>query len=132
MLPIVQVPDCVPALKAIGEETRVRIVELLLNGRLDVGEIAEMMGGPMNTVSKHLRILRKAGLLIVTKRGRHRVYGLPEAIRKKGDRRGHVIDLGCCRFQFARRRPKRPEVASSKRAATHASRRTQAAPETIA
>lgn len=118
MPPIVQVLDCVPALKAIGEETRVRIVELLLNGPLDVGEIAETLNGSMNTVSKHLRILRKAGLLIVTKRGRHRVYALPEAIRKKGPRGGHVIDLGCCHFEFARRRPKRPEVASGKRPAT--------------
>jgi DNA-binding transcriptional ArsR family regulator len=104
MLPIVQAPDCVPALKAIGEETRVRIVELLLEHPLGVDEIAEKLDVSQYNVSKHLRILREAGLLNVQKHGRRRLYALPDDIRRQGDASGHVLDLGCCSFQFDHRR----------------------------
>jgi DNA-binding transcriptional ArsR family regulator len=103
MLPIVEAPDCVPALKAIGEETRVRIVELLLERPLGVDEIAEKLDVSQYNVSKHLRILREAGLLNVEKHGRRRLYALPDDIRRQGDARGHVLDLGCCSFQFDHR-----------------------------
>jgi DNA-binding transcriptional ArsR family regulator len=104
MLPIVEAPDCVPALKAIGEETRVRIVELLLEHPLGVDEIAEKLDVSQYNVSKHLRILREAGLLNVQKHGRRRLYALPDDIRRQGDASGHVLDLGCCSFQFDHRR----------------------------
>jgi DNA-binding transcriptional ArsR family regulator len=103
MLPIVEAPDCVPALKAIGEETRVRIVELLLENPLGVDEIAEKLGVSQYNVSKHLRILREAGLLNVQKHGRRRLYALPDDIRRQTEARGHVLDLGCCSFQFDHR-----------------------------
>lgn len=102
-LPTVHTLDCVPALKAIGEETRVRIVELLLDRPLTVEAIANALGVSQYNVSKHLRILRSADLLIVEKRGRHRLYGLPTAINRKGDADDCVLDLGCCCFQFAQR-----------------------------
>jgi DNA-binding transcriptional ArsR family regulator len=113
MLPIVQAPDCVPALKAIGEETRVRIVELLLEKALGVDEIAEKLEVSQYNVSKHLRILREAGLLIVEKHGRRRLYALPDDIRRQSDARGHVLDLGCCSFQFDHR-PKSAPAARSR------------------
>jgi DNA-binding transcriptional ArsR family regulator len=113
MLPIVEAPDCVPALKAIGEETRVRIVELLLEHPLGVDEIGERLSVSQYNVSKHLRILREAGLLIVQKHGRRRLYALPDDIRRENDARGHVLDLGCCSFQFDHRR--KPAPANAKR-----------------
>ena len=113
MLPIVEAPDCVQALKAIGEETRVRIVELLLERPLGVDEIAERLGVSQYNVSKHLRILREAGLLIVEKDGRRRLYALPDDIRKQGDASGHVLDLGCCSFQFDHRRKPAPSKRAS-------------------
>jgi DNA-binding transcriptional ArsR family regulator len=103
-LPIVDAPDCVPALKAIGEETRVRIVQLLLEHPLGVDEIAERLAVSQYNVSKHLRILREAGLLNVQKHGRRRLYALPDDIRRQSDASGHVLDLGCCSFQFDHRR----------------------------
>ena len=94
--------DCVSALKALGEDTRVRIVSLLLNAPLGVCEIARRLDMSHYNVSKHLRILREAGLLNVEKHGRERLYVVPERIRKS--RAGvKVLDLGCCRFQFDQR-----------------------------
>jgi DNA-binding transcriptional ArsR family regulator len=91
--------DCVLALRALGEETRVRIVGLLIDEALEVGEISRRLGVSPYNVSKHLRILREAGLLQVEKHGRTRLYALPERIRGSAER-GSVLDLGCCTFQF--------------------------------
>ena len=91
--------DCVVALKALGEDTRVRIVGVLINEALDVGEISKRLGISPYNVSKHLRILREAGLLEVKKNGRTRLYALPDVIRGRAAE-GSVLDLGCCHFQF--------------------------------
>ena len=91
--------DCVVALKALGEETRVRIVGLLVDRPLDVGEIADRLEVSQYNVSKHLRILREAGLVEVEKVGRQHRYALPHATRRAAGK-GNVLDLGCCSFQF--------------------------------
>ena len=99
-LPVVQQPnDCVTALRALGEETRVRIVALLIEQPMDVGAISTTLGVSPYNVSKHLRVLREAGLLEVEKEGRLRRYALPEAIKREAAA-GRVLDLGCCSFQF--------------------------------
>jgi DNA-binding transcriptional ArsR family regulator len=99
-LPVVQQPnDCVTALRALGEETRVRIVALLMEQPMDVGAISDALDVSQYNVSKHLRVLREAGLLEVEKEGRQRRYALPEAI-KRDAAAGRVLDLGCCSFQF--------------------------------
>jgi DNA-binding transcriptional ArsR family regulator len=98
-VPVVQGHDCLVALRALGEDTRVRIVGLLINEALDVGEISKRLGVSPYNVSKHLRILREAGLLEVKKNGRTRLYALPDAIRGRAAD-DSVLDLGCCRFQF--------------------------------
>jgi len=91
--------DCVSALKALGEDNRVRIIGLLMDGPLGVCEIARRLGSTHYNVSKHLRILLEAGLLDVEKHGRERLYVVPERIRRS---RAHarVLDLGCCSFRF--------------------------------
>jgi len=55
-----------------------------------------------------------------------------EATGKKHRAGEHIIDLGCCRFQFNHQQSKRPKAASGKRSAAKASKRTHAAPETSA
>jgi DNA-binding transcriptional ArsR family regulator len=96
---VVQSHDCVPALRALAEDTRVRIVALLIDAPLGVGEISRRLGVSPYNVSKHLRILREAGLLLVQKNGRTRRYELPATIRGAAAA-GGVLDLGCCSFQF--------------------------------
>ena len=77
-LPVLQGHDCVVALRALGEDTRVRIVSLLVDQPLEVGEIGKRLGvSQICNVSKHLQILREAGLLEVEKDGRRHLYALP-------------------------------------------------------
>ena len=62
-----------------------RAVAVLIEAPLDVTRIAERVGVSQYNVSKHLRILREAGLVEVEKNGRRRLYGLSESIRRQAD-----------------------------------------------
>ena len=98
-LPLFEDRECVNALKALGEDNRMRIIRLLMDAPLGVCEIARRLGLEYYNVSRHLRVLREAGLLVVEKHGRERVYVVPERIlRSRAQAR--VLDLGCCSFQF--------------------------------
>jgi DNA-binding transcriptional ArsR family regulator len=59
---------------ALGEPTRLKITEQLLDGPRRVGELAELIGVPMVNVSHHLGVMRMAGLLEDEKRGRQVYY----------------------------------------------------------
>jgi|SRR4029450_1402829 DNA-binding transcriptional ArsR family regulator len=67
---------CVTAYAALAEPSRRRILDLLRGGERSVGELV----GPLNLsqpgVSKHLRVLREAGLVEVRPDGRQRWYRL--------------------------------------------------------
>jgi DNA-binding MarR family transcriptional regulator len=91
--------NCVHALKALGEDNRFRIIALLMETPLGVCEIARQLGTTNYNTSKHLRILREAGLLEVEKHGRERLYVVPRRIRRSRSQ-ARVLDLGCCSFQF--------------------------------
>jgi len=49
--------------KALGDETRLRILNLLQEGELCVCDLTHALGLPQSTVSRHLAILKKAGLV---------------------------------------------------------------------
>ena len=63
-------------LKAIADGTRREILSLLRGGRRSVLEIAEEFPVSRPAISKHLRILKEAGLVIETPDGRQRFYTL--------------------------------------------------------
>ena len=48
---------------ALGDETRWRILQLVFNEALCVCEIAEILDMPQSSVSSHLQVIRRAGLL---------------------------------------------------------------------
>lgn len=94
--------DCIVALKALGEETRLRILRLLFKKQLSVNEISERLGVSQYNVSKHLRILREAGLLETEKDGKQRLYAVSNKFRTQLAASGDVLDLGCCSFRCDR------------------------------
>ncbi|MFH1688697.1 MAG: metalloregulator ArsR/SmtB family transcription factor [Candidatus Eisenbacteria bacterium] len=63
-------------LKAMAHPTRLYIVDELSRGERCVHELTEMVGADMSTVSKHLSILRSAGILSDEKRGSEVYYSL--------------------------------------------------------
>lgn len=59
----------IEVLKALADEKRLKILELLLRNDLCVGALAKRLGISKPAVSQHLRVLRKAGLVRGEKRG---------------------------------------------------------------
>lgn len=49
--------------KALGDETRLRIVHLLFEGELCVCDLTHALGMPQSTVSRHLALLKNAGII---------------------------------------------------------------------
>jgi ArsR family transcriptional regulator len=63
-------------IKAIAHPTRLFIIEELDKGERCVGELTEMIGADASTVSKHLSVLKNAGLVADEKRGNSIYYHL--------------------------------------------------------
>lgn len=63
-------------LAALGEPTRLRIVELLRSGPHSVGEIADRLAVRQPQASKHLKVLADARLLTFEAVSRQRIYRL--------------------------------------------------------
>lgn len=99
---VVAMPNeqCIPMLKALADETRWRIVRELLANPLTVGELVKRLDVSQYNVSKHVRILREAGILETERAGKHVECRVAEDFRKRLARRGNVLDLGCCTFRF--------------------------------
>ena len=62
--------------RAIADPTRREILRLLRGGRLTVGEIAANFTMSRPAISKHLRLLRDAGLVVNHKHGTARICDL--------------------------------------------------------
>ncbi len=69
----------VKALKALGDGTRLRAVLALRDQELCVCQIVELLELAPSTVSKHLQILREAGLVVSRKKGRWVYYSISES-----------------------------------------------------
>jgi DNA-binding transcriptional ArsR family regulator len=65
--------------RAIADPTRREILDILRGGRQTVGEIAENFRMSRPAVSKHLRLLRTAGLIVTRKEGTANLCGLNAA-----------------------------------------------------
>lgn len=70
-----QAAEC---LKTLAHPHRLRMVQLLLNGRYTVGELAEACGIPSHMASEHLRLMQRCGFLNNEKEGRKAYYQIAE------------------------------------------------------
>jgi DNA-binding transcriptional ArsR family regulator len=75
--------DCIAAMKALGELNRLRIVRLLLGEQLGVNQISERLAMSQYNVSKHLRILKEAGLVEMEKEGQQRLYAVVPRLKNQ-------------------------------------------------
>ena len=68
-------------LEVLAEPARRRILDALRDGELPVGALVERLGSSQPLVSKHLRVLRDAGLVEVRADGQRRLYRIrPEPL----------------------------------------------------
>jgi DNA-binding transcriptional ArsR family regulator len=72
--------------QVLGEPRRLAIVELLRDGERPVGELVHHLGLSQPTVSKHLRVLKEAGLVAVRADAQRRLYRIrPEPLAELDD-----------------------------------------------
>ena len=64
--------------RALGDETRLRLLEILVDGELAVGDLIDRTGLGQSLVSHHLRTLRDAGLVVTRRDGRWIFYDIAE------------------------------------------------------
>jgi ArsR family transcriptional regulator len=62
--------------RALGDPTRLRILELVAQGEQCVCELAAAIDVPQPLLSHHLKILRQAGFITVRKEGRWNYYAM--------------------------------------------------------
>lgn len=65
-------------LKALADPMRLHILQTLREGELCVGEIVTQVGGSQANVSKHLGVLRSAGLVRARRDGMNVCYSLDD------------------------------------------------------
>lgn len=65
--------------RAFSDRTRLRILHVLLEGELCVGDIVDILHAPQPRISRHLAYLRKANLVVVRKSGQWSHYSLAVA-----------------------------------------------------
>src|SRR5215813_14895811 len=63
-------------LRALADESRRTLLEALTDGPATAGELAALLPIARPGVSRHLRVLREAGLVEVRKQAQRRVYSL--------------------------------------------------------
>ena len=79
-------------LRTLAHPHRLRIVQMLLQGRYTVGELAEACEIPSHMASEHLRLMQRSGFLSQEKEGRFVYYVIAEP---------HLAKiLGCVEARF--------------------------------
>lgn len=75
--------DFLEIIKALSDETRLKIIDLLLNYDFCVGALSRHLNISEAAVSQHLRVLRRAGLVTGEKRGYYTHYDVKKELLEK-------------------------------------------------
>ena len=79
-------------LRTLAHPHRLRIVQMLLQGRFTVGELAEACEIPSHMTSEHLRLMQRSGFLAQEREGRFVYYMIAEP---------HLANImGCVEARF--------------------------------
>jgi ArsR family transcriptional regulator len=68
--------DCVEFCKALADETRQQILEMLLEGEKCVSDIVDAFTMSQPTISHHLNVLKQFGLVTSRKEGKRVFYAI--------------------------------------------------------
>ncbi|MGY1716580.1 ArsR/SmtB family transcription factor [Geodermatophilus sp. SYSU D01106] len=103
------------ALEALADPTRRQLLALLRDGEVAAGELAGRFPVSRPAISRHLRVLREAGLVRSRVEGRRRLYTLdPRPLRELDDWLDPYRDLWAQRFDALD-----TEIARGRRSRAH-------------
>lgn len=93
--------QCATVLKALADETRLRILESLLAEEKCVSDLVRELGCPQPHVSHHLRILRDSSVVEGIREGKQVCYRIsPIVQRALANQEGKALNFGCCELRF--------------------------------
>lgn len=87
---------CSRYLKALADPDRLRLIQCLQAGPRHVGDLTRELDKPIANVSHHLRLLKSAGLVVSTKKGRFVAYTMSPLYLRGSGPGLNVLDFGCC------------------------------------
>ncbi len=94
--------QCAEILKAMGNETRLGILRLLFEQERSVSEICQALDLEQHFVSRHLSVLRNAGLVQTRRQAQNVFYSLhPDMAQPDSD----TIHLGFFQLHFPTQNP---------------------------
>jgi DNA-binding transcriptional ArsR family regulator len=114
-------------LSALADPTRRDIIDLLHQRPLSAGEVAAQFSVSRPAISRHLRVLREAGLVTVEQTGRERIYRFdPTPLREIDAWLNQYRDLWTSRFdaletevhRTRRERERREQAATNESSST--------------
>lgn len=79
---------------AVGEKTRLKIVGLCFKNKQTVDQLLRQTGIEKTLLSKHLKVLRDAKILISEKVGREVIYAINQKVCHKLQK--NALSLHCC------------------------------------
>jgi ArsR family transcriptional regulator len=82
--------------KALGDETRLKIVKCLLMQEYCACEFTFNIQKDQTTISRHLKILVDAGILKSEKNGRNVIYSIKDNLTKEMLIKFGIKGLSCC------------------------------------
>jgi len=91
-------PTCASKLKVLADSTRLAVLEALMSGPQNVGELMEQLKVEQSLLSHHLAILRDHELVEAIRDGKTMIYQLP--VNVTDSTTGKAINLGCCKISF--------------------------------
>ena len=94
------VGECAKILKSLADESRLKIVRLLLNGEQSVSEVVRLLGMAQPQVSHHLSILRSSGLVDTRREGKKIINFIDPDVKYILEKKEIGLDLGCCSIKF--------------------------------
>lgn len=92
--------ECAKILKSLADESRLKIVRLLLNGEKSVSEVVRSLHMAQPQVSHHLSILRGSGLVNTRRDGQKIINFIDPEVKFILEKKEIGLDLGCCSIQF--------------------------------
>lgn len=87
LIPLAALDQAAECLRTLAHPHRLRMVQMLLEGRYTIGELAEACEIPGHMASEHLRLMQRCGFLTCEKEGRCAYYTIAEP---------HLADIMNC------------------------------------
>lgn len=89
-MPIFPLVSALHILKALADESRLRLINILSRGPFSVQELTSILGVGQSTVSHHLKVLQSAGIASSAREGTWAFYSMAQSLN------GHQKILSAC------------------------------------